>query len=120
MMPFFEYMIDQVRRLLSLWADPKIEEAIGANFLYIILTIWIMWIMINMFLIRPLSGGNLFGVVSAHEARNVAMREKAQRDYERSLPKTYTRTRINKRGEVVRETSVTRSADGSTVERQVI
>lgn len=56
-----EFIVDNVRRLLSLWADSKLENAIGANFIYIMLSVWLVWLMVNIFLIRPLPGGGLFG-----------------------------------------------------------
>lgn len=56
-----EFIVDNVRRLLSLWADSRLENAIGANFLYVMLSVWLVWLMVNIFLIRPLPGGGLFG-----------------------------------------------------------
>lgn len=60
MMAIFDYIKDNVVYLLSLWADQRVADMIGANFLYIILSIWLTWLVVNMFIIRPVSG-SLFG-----------------------------------------------------------
>lgn len=80
MMPFFEFMKEQVVYLLSLWANEDIANAIGANFLYIMLAIWLTWIVVNTYLVRPISG-SLFGSAVTNERRNareISRQEKAE------------------------------------------
>lgn len=77
MIPFFEYMVDQIRRLLSLWSDDRLTEAIGANFLYIVLSIWLFWMMVNFFLIRPMPGGGLYAD-AVHMNQEIRARRKPE------------------------------------------
>lgn len=79
MMQLFEYIGNNVVYLLSLWADKNVAKMIGANFLYIMLSIWIVWCVVNIFVIRPMDatlGGLYTDHVRAHnrEARYNASR----------------------------------------------
>lgn len=78
MIEFFNYIKDNIVYLLSLWADEKIADMIGANFLYLILTIWLTWIVVNMYLIRPLSG-SLFGTGTTQASQYESKRKKEEK-----------------------------------------
>lgn len=81
MISFFEYIMTNIRYLLSLWDDSRLTAVIGANFLYLILSIWIFWIMVNLFLIHPNVGGGLFGSI---KGSNIKSESRSSRSGSRS------------------------------------
>lgn len=65
MMELYGYIKDNVVYLLSLWANEKIANEIGANFLYLMLAIWLTWLVVNTYVIRPINGSLFGGLVSS-------------------------------------------------------
>lgn len=79
MISLVDYIFSNVEYLISLMTDSKVASAIGANFFYIILSLWVFWLMINFFLLRPMPGGNLVDKAQSWSRREAAAERREAR-----------------------------------------
>lgn len=84
MMDLYGYIKDNVVYLLSLWANEKIANEIGANFLYLMLAIWLTWLVVNTYVIRPINGSLFGGLASAGNREERKSYESYEKRRERS------------------------------------
>lgn len=86
MIAFFDYIIDLCDKLLSLMASERVAAVLGVPFIYVLISFFVVWIVTNIFIIRPMVGGLFFD-------RGVRVNNKP------SKPDTITSYRSNFRGD---------------------
>lgn len=85
------------------------------SFVYVLVAFWIVWVVLNTFIIRPFALGGISLDLVAHER---AKREARERAAEVAKDKHYTKTHTTRTGEVF-TTEYTRHSDGSVESREV-
>lgn len=53
MADFFRYVISNIKYVLDMMLSTEIAQFLGISLLHVLIAFWIMWIAVNMFVIRP-------------------------------------------------------------------
>lgn len=123
---YYLIISDYFMKLVNVMIDNRITNFIGLNFAYILIAVWVMWICVNIFLIRPISIEGVGLAASRWESSKQAARQandlkaerlaqKAERQAlkeERAKPRSYSRVRHTSKGTF--RTDYVVQADGSS------